>query len=69
MEALAGAGALATCWSGAGPTILGISLRGRAEDVRAAGEAALASLGLTGRAIVLSAAEGLTTGQAGRRPR
>ena len=62
MEALAGAGALATCWSGAGPTILGISTRDRAEPVRAAGEAALAALGLTGRCLVLSAAGGLATG-------
>jgi homoserine kinase len=62
MEALAGAGALATCWSGAGPTILGIASRVGAESVRAAGEAALASLGLTGRALVLGAAEGLLAG-------
>ena len=33
-----------------------------AEPVRAAGEAALAALGLTGRCLVLSAAEGLATG-------
>lgn len=62
MEALVDAGALAACWSGAGPTILGISTTGTAETVRSAGEATLAAVGLTGRALVLRAAEGLVTG-------
>ena len=62
MDALTAAGALAACWSGAGPTVLGITARGRAESVRAAGESALGALGLTGRALVLGAAEGLVAG-------
>lgn len=47
------AGALATCWSGAGPTILAICGRDRAGTVREAGEHLLGQVGLTGAAKVL----------------
>lgn len=47
------AGALATCWSGAGPTILAICRRAGAPGVRDAGERLLGIVGLTGTAKVL----------------
>lgn len=55
MFGLVRAGALASCWSGAGPTILGICDAATAGDVRAAGEALLQELGIAGRAIDLAA--------------
>jgi homoserine kinase len=61
MSALMDAGARAVCWSGAGPTILGIATASEAERVRAGGEAALRSLALAGRALTLTAAPGLST--------
>jgi homoserine kinase len=53
MAALIEGGALASCWSGAGPTLLGISRRNAAERVRSAGDAAMAQVGVAGRALVL----------------
>ncbi|SRR5579871_1878939 len=47
------AGAVATCWSGAGPTILAICLRDAAPTVRDAGERLLGAVGLTGMARLL----------------
>ena len=47
------AGAVATCWSGAGPTILAICLRDAAPTVRDAGERLLGAVGLTGTARLL----------------
>lgn len=46
-------GALASCWSGAGPTLLGICETGKAEPVRLAAEAAMAEIGVPGRVLVL----------------
>lgn len=56
LEALRIAGATVSCWSGAGPSLLGIcDSMAVAEDVRAAGERALADAGVAGTAIVLEA--------------
>ena len=43
------AGALAACWSGAGPTLIGFVTRDRQEHVRAGAQAALAASGVPGR--------------------
>ncbi len=48
-------GALASSWSGAGTSLIGICRRESSAQVRDAGEAALGSCGVTGRAIVLEA--------------
>jgi homoserine kinase len=53
LSRLVGAGALASCWSGAGPSLLGICDAGSGERVRDGAEAALAELGVAGRAMVL----------------
>jgi len=56
------AGALASCWSGAGPSILGICTSGSASTVAEAGAQLLAEAGLTGRVLQLTADhEGVTT--------
>ncbi|HZN15194.1 MAG TPA: homoserine kinase [Acidimicrobiales bacterium] len=52
---LVDAGALAACWSGAGPSLLGICTADSASRVRAAGEGLLAEAGVPGRAVVLDA--------------
>jgi homoserine kinase len=58
---LVDAGALAACWSGAGPALLGICDRHAAPRVRAAGEELMAEAGVSGRAVLLQAdTEGLT---------
>ena len=48
-------GALASCWSGAGPSLLGISPEASAEKVCAGPRVALEESGLTGRVLVLPA--------------
>jgi homoserine kinase len=48
-------GALVSCWSGAGPTLLGICERSAAPLLRDKAEAALGSVGVAGRALVLEA--------------
>lgn len=53
MDGLVEAGALASCWSGAGPTILGIVAREHGGRVRAAGERLLSETGLAGDARLL----------------
>lgn len=54
IETLLGAGATVACWSGAGPTILGICDGASAAEAAAeAGARALVDLGLGGRALVL----------------
>lgn len=54
LASLRGAGAVLACWSGAGPSLLGIcTSRLVAEQVRDAGELALSRVGLSGRATVL----------------
>jgi homoserine kinase len=50
---LLAAGALASCWSGAGPSLLGICDGADGERVRAGAEHALAEMGVPGRAVVL----------------
>lgn len=51
MAAMVDAGALGSCWSGAGPTLLGVCTAGRAADVAAAATAALGP----GQVVVLEA--------------
>ncbi|HVM07884.1 MAG TPA: hypothetical protein VM345_05460 [Acidimicrobiales bacterium] len=55
LRGLVDAGALGSCWSGAGPTLLAVCRRATAEQVRAAGDDLLASHGVAGRALVLEA--------------
>ncbi|MHB8593683.1 MAG: homoserine kinase, partial [Acidimicrobiales bacterium] len=65
------AGALASCWSGAGPTLLGLCEGADAERVRGQAEAAMADVGVPGRVVVLRPdLEGLVVdgGEAGIRP-
>jgi len=50
---LVAAGALASCWSGAGPTLLGICDGEHGERVRAGAEEAMESIGVPGRAVLL----------------
>jgi homoserine kinase len=57
-ELLAGlrrAGALTSCWSGAGPSILGICAAGTEEDVAASARGLLAKLGVEGNVMALRA--------------
>jgi homoserine kinase len=49
------AGALAACWSGAGPSLLGICDRPAGERVRQAGETLLRECSVPGRALLLEA--------------
>ncbi len=54
MSALVGAGASAACWSGAGPTLLGLCIGAdRGERVRSAGELAMKEAGIDGQALVI----------------
>jgi homoserine kinase len=54
------AGALATCWSGAGPSLLAVCDAGVAARVRARGDQLLAEAGVPGTALLLEAdTEGL----------
>lgn len=46
-------GALASCWSGAGPTLLGICDGADGESVRTKAQAALTEIGVPGRAMLL----------------
>jgi homoserine kinase len=59
LQALLDAGAAAACWSGAGPTLLGIvQTQDKAERVRKAGEAAMQKLAIPGEAWILEADQG-----------
>jgi homoserine kinase len=49
------AGALATCWSGAGPALLAICDRDRAAAVRDGGQQLLDRAGVAGTALALDA--------------
>jgi len=70
LDALVAAGALASCWSGAGPSLLGITTEPAAERVREGALAALEDSGLTGRVLVhRSDRRGLVTGDAAEMPR
>jgi homoserine kinase len=53
MAALTSGGALAACWSGAGPSLLGICRGADAPDVESAAERALAEAELPGQVLVL----------------
>ena len=55
LAALVEAGALAACWSGAGPTLIGFVTRDSQEPVRAAAQAVLAASGVPGRVLALGA--------------
>jgi homoserine kinase len=46
-------GALASCWSGAGPSLLGICDGADGDSLRTKTEAAMAEIGVRGRAVVL----------------
>lgn len=63
LSALAEGGALAACWSGAGPTLLGICTIGASGGVAAAGREALADAEVPGDVLVLHPdTEGLSMG-------
>jgi homoserine kinase len=53
LSGLLEAGALASCWSGAGPSLLAICAAESADRVREAGEGLLAESGIPGRALRL----------------
>ena len=53
LAALVEAGALAACWSGAGPTLIGFVTPSSVEAVRASAGAALAEAGMEGRVLSL----------------
>jgi homoserine kinase len=53
LKALIEAGALASCWSGAGSSLLGISTRAAATQVQAGAAMALEASGLAGRVLLL----------------
>lgn len=55
LAGLVDAGACASCWSGAGPTLLAVCRSSNAADVRARGGELLAEHGVSGRALVLDA--------------
>lgn len=55
LAGLVEAGALASCWSGAGPSLLALCETDAAPAVRAAGEELLARSGVEGRALLLAA--------------
>ncbi|HXQ90819.1 MAG TPA: homoserine kinase [Acidimicrobiales bacterium] len=50
---LVSAGALASCWSGAGPTLLGICESEMGEQVRASAQRSMEETGVPGRALLL----------------
>jgi homoserine kinase len=55
LEALVEAGALAACWSGAGPTLIGFVTKDGQEHVCAGARSALAASGVPGRVLALAA--------------
>ena len=55
LDALVAAGCLASCWSGAGPTLLGLCRSGQLAEVTARAQTALTSSGVAGRALSLRA--------------
>jgi homoserine kinase len=69
LEALVENGALASSWSGAGPSLLGIAAASEAEGVRSAMTKALADSGVAGRVLLLQAdRQGLVYGDAAELP-
>jgi homoserine kinase len=70
LVALVESGALASCWSGAGPSLLGISSEAEAEKVGAGAQRALDDSGLSGRVLLLRAdRRGLVLGDEAEMPR
>jgi len=64
LAGLLAGGALAACWSGAGPSLLGICVDAEASAVRAAAREAMAAADVPGRVLVLHAdLRGLVTGE------
>jgi homoserine kinase len=69
LDALVQCGALASCWSGAGPSLLGITTEPLAEKVCAGAQLALEESGLSGRVLLLRADRvGLVYGEAAELP-
>jgi homoserine kinase len=63
LAALVESGALASCWSGAGPSLLGIASEATAEKVGAGAQIALDESGLSGRVLLFRAdRQGLVCG-------
>jgi len=68
LAALEAGGALAACWSGAGPSLLAICEPGTSEKVRLAAQAALEEMKVPGTAIAVKADHrGLVVGESARR--
>ena len=55
LAGMSAGGALAVCWSGAGPSLLGIALGTQAPAVREAAEVALAEADVPGQVLILHA--------------
>jgi homoserine kinase len=53
LAGMAAGGALAVCWSGAGPSLLGVSRGTEVQNVQAAATAALAEGGIAGEVLIL----------------
>ncbi len=69
LAALVAAGSLMSCWSGAGPTLLGFCTRERAGRIRRAGIAAMEDAGVSGAVHILRPDNaGLVTGESARIP-
>jgi homoserine kinase len=69
LASLLAGGALAACWSGAGPSLLGICTEAEAPGVRAAGREGLVEAGVPGKVLLLRAdTTGLVTGDDARLP-
>ena len=69
LAGLLAGGALAACWSGAGPSLLGITAETDGAAVRAAAEAAMTEAGVPGRVLLLRPdLQGLIIGEAARLP-
>ncbi|HVX21617.1 MAG TPA: homoserine kinase [Acidimicrobiales bacterium] len=69
LAGLVEAGALAACWSGAGPSLLGIVARDDGPAVRDAAAAVMGRAGVTGQALLLHPdLRGLVTGDVARLP-
>jgi len=69
LNALLAAGALMACWSGAGPTMLGLTTRDAAGALREQAILAMAEAGVAGRVLLLHPERvGLVVGEAARLP-
>src|SRR6202167_3519631 len=69
LAALVAGGALMSCWSGAGPTLLGFCADATGPSLERAAKSAMADAGVPGRVMLLHAERaGLVTGDAARLP-